>query len=431
LAEYAIANRIDNEAACSRIYTPNGINERLLGSFSLTSAVQSAGRKVRTTPEELSRLFHIGLETARRTLQATTQLAVRSAIHPITRRYKTDLVRGLEARRMPGRWYSDTYFSKYKSLTGNTCGQIFTDTRYIGTYPLTTKAHAGHALSDFTHDVGVPAEMIIDNSLEQTAPGSAFMKLTKQMHISTKTTEPYSPWQNSAEDAIRELKRRWKRTRRRTGCSPRLWDYGHMYEARIMSRIARGHEGRTGYEQATGITPDISEDLDFEFYDPVFYFSKPNTGENPRIRRWLGPSRRVGGSLCYWILSRTANPVSTSSVQIINKEEIQDNRTLQERLRAFDEEVKELMKDEAHTLAPSEDNGFFVKDLNDEDDDIEFLDKDSEIPKADEYIPDAFDQYIGARLFLPKRGERIPVRVTKRMKDAAGRPIGIKSNTGL
>ena len=51
----------------------------------------------------------------------------------------------------------------------------------------------------------------------------------------------------------------------------RLWDRGVVYESEILSRMARGPSKRSGYEMVTGNTPDISEWLDFEFYDLVWW----------------------------------------------------------------------------------------------------------------------------------------------------------------
>jgi len=43
-------------------------------------------------PSVLSRQWGIGLETARNTLRATTQLGISHALHPITRQYRTDFM---------------------------------------------------------------------------------------------------------------------------------------------------------------------------------------------------------------------------------------------------------------------------------------------------------------------------------------------------
>ena len=53
----------------------------------------------------------------------------------------------------------------------------------------------------------------------------------------------------------------------------RLWDYDLVYEAQIISRTAVKY-GITTLEKVTGDTPDISEWVDFEFYDLVYYWGK-------------------------------------------------------------------------------------------------------------------------------------------------------------
>ena len=48
-----------------------------------------------------------------------------------------------------------------------------------------------------------------------------------------------------------------------------------------------------GYEQITGRTPDISEFLDFDFYDLVWYWphDHPNVGQTGgELARWVGVS---------------------------------------------------------------------------------------------------------------------------------------------
>jgi hypothetical protein len=51
----------------------------------------------------------------------------------------------------------------------------------------------------------------------------------------------------------------------------RLWDYGLVYEGMLLTRMSCGNDGRSGYEQVTGETLDISEWLDFEFFDLVWW----------------------------------------------------------------------------------------------------------------------------------------------------------------
>jgi hypothetical protein len=46
----------------------------------------------------------------------------------------------------------------------------------------------------------------------------------------------------------------------------RLWDYGIVYVAEILSITARSTTGRPGLEEIKGDTINISEWLDFEFF---------------------------------------------------------------------------------------------------------------------------------------------------------------------
>ena len=67
------------------------------------------------TPENLSKVWRIGLDTAKKTLRVTTQRGVRTAVHPITRRYRVDHL-ALHRNRLNDEFYTDTLFSRVKSL---------------------------------------------------------------------------------------------------------------------------------------------------------------------------------------------------------------------------------------------------------------------------------------------------------------------------
>jgi len=53
------------------------------------SSLASGDRESVLTKEVLARRWHIGLDTARRTLDATTQMGVRTFLHPLERRFRT------------------------------------------------------------------------------------------------------------------------------------------------------------------------------------------------------------------------------------------------------------------------------------------------------------------------------------------------------
>jgi hypothetical protein len=96
-----------------------------LESSRMIATVKSISQRPGIDAETLSRNWGIGLASARRTLEATTQRGVRTVLHPtMSRRFRTN-DRQLRYRRLPVDMYTDTMFSKTKSRRGNTCAQVF------------------------------------------------------------------------------------------------------------------------------------------------------------------------------------------------------------------------------------------------------------------------------------------------------------------
>jgi type II secretory pathway component HofQ len=154
----------------------------------------------------LARNFGIGLDTAKKTLKVTTQRGVRSVANPtLSRRFRTN-DRQLRYKRLPVDMFTDTMISKVKSRRQNQYAQIYaTAEGWTRAYPMQTKSQAHETLSMLHQQVGVPNVMIMDGSKEQTL--GQFRHKCRQAGSHVKQTEPYSPWQNAAEGAIRELKK--------------------------------------------------------------------------------------------------------------------------------------------------------------------------------------------------------------------------------
>ena len=89
-----------------------------------------------------------------------------------------------------------------------------------------------------------------------------------------------------------------------------------------MNMTARGSSGRTGHEEITGETPDISEYVDFDSHDWVWYWETPDKENSPKIGRWLGPLHRIGASMCFYVLANNGEIVSGSSVQHLTQVEM-------------------------------------------------------------------------------------------------------------
>ena len=174
------------------------------------AATITKDRHSKVGPEELARKWNIGLQTAKDTLEATTQHGVRTAVHPMTRRLRVDHLH-LHRTYLRGMWYADTLMAKVKSRLGNTCANVFTQGKYTKVVPMTSRAEAGRSLVDFTDDVGIPEMLTTDGAGEFTGRNTNFVKEARRMRIKLHTTEQGRKNQNhAAEREIGILSKRWK-----------------------------------------------------------------------------------------------------------------------------------------------------------------------------------------------------------------------------
>ena len=382
------------------------------------SAISLNQRHTRVTAEEIARKFHCGLQTAQNTLKATTQMGIRHAIHPLSRRYRTDIMQS-RLRRLAGTWFADTMFSTCKSLNGKTCAHVFTNGKFVYLEPITSKREVGLALQSFGHDVGIPQTLVFDGSQEQCGPKTEFMKFIRNHEIQWRIIEPHSHWQNKAEGMIREIRKKWRAMCQRRKVPRRLWDYALVHLTRISNLTAKGDDRRTPWEEVTGDTPDISEYLDFEFYDWVWYWDTPGDMDNPKIGRWLGVAHRIGAAMCFYVLSQNGNVIARSTVQHLTKAESLSD-AISQRLKDYELEIEGRLSDRDYIDHEMAEGDHYLED--EEEDELAPTD----VPDPDEYVtPDAYDEYLG-RLVVFHRpdGSQEEGKVTKRMRWDDGTPIG-------
>jgi hypothetical protein len=171
-----------------------------------TGALETREKTGAVTASQLAQRWMIGLGTAEKTLQVTTQRGVRRFVHHSDRRVKTHLPHltfGITRQR----FYTDTLFSKIPSIHKDVCAQLWTDGQgYAEFYPLKTKQAVPTTIPRFIHDLGaIPETVASDGSGEQT--GEEWREELHRYRIQHELTEPYSPWQNLAELEVREFKR--------------------------------------------------------------------------------------------------------------------------------------------------------------------------------------------------------------------------------
>ena len=196
--------------------------------------------------------------------------------------------------------------------------------------------------------------------------------------------------------------------------------------------------GRTGLEKVTGETPEISEYIDFGFYDPCWYKENAGMGET-KMGRWLGVSHKTGSLMSFWVLTPSCHVVSRTSVQRITNLELQEE-TNKRQMTAFDDAVKEYLRYYNHVLNDSgkpEPYDWSTHPFEDDPDLQEEFDNavnNPEVKEADElFTPDTYDQYLQMELALPQGDSLEPrlAKVTKRLKDTNGIHIGTADKNPL
>jgi hypothetical protein len=302
-------------------------------------------------------------------------------------------------------------------------------------HPLDSKSKVAQALTEFADNVGIPDSLLSDGAPEGIGPKTDFMKEVNRLKIRLRRSEAGRSNQNyAAERENGELKKRWRNRMLKRKVPPRLWDYGLVYKTNILNRIPRGQQQRTGIELITGETPDISEGLDFEFNDRVWYYNQKKIeidGSGRRLARWLGIAHRVGSDLCYWLLLESGKVIARTTVQHVVRDDYL-NDDIRREIERFDELVDKQLSDQ-NFIADARDGGFYIQDeLTDTATSVAPVDAadDGDMPfpdslEADDIDDELLDKYLNAELlFDVGTGSERKGRVVKRAKRTSGEPIG-------
>ena len=391
----------------------------------------SKKRHSSVTAEDLSDRWCISVKQAQLTLDATTRRLIRSAIMPLSRRYRVDRLFGI--RRLDYEISTDTIDGKVKTIHGLRYAQVFGSKEFfVAAYPMWSKADAGDMLDDFVREYGAPKLLKFDGSKEQCGKNSKFQQIIRKYEIPYKIVEHERPNQNPAESVIRELKRKWYRILYKMNCPIRIWDYGLQWAAEIMNVTASragNLNGRTPLELVTGETPDISEYLDFGFYERVWYKVNAGVGET-YLGRFLGVSSRVGSLMAYWVLPASGIPESRTTVSRVTELEKQTEAN-KEKFKVYDEKLKKRFKEgrlaSDDDFVPSPEH--WEETFRDDEDFMEEFMRvysNPEVSEQDAYTPDSYDPHIGMRILLDRGGNKPEMAtVKKRLRDEDGNPIGV------
>ena len=350
-------------------------------------------------------------------------------------------------RRLNGKFATDTAYGKVKSLRGNVGSQVFSHKcGFKACYPLQKidGNSVGDSLTQFISDYGVPERLTFDGASVQTGPKTRFMDAIRRYEIKYHVSGPRRPNENPAEQGIHELKKRWYRLMLKKKVPPRLWDYGFTWVCEtdnVCANMSRYADGRTPLEMITGDTPDISEYMDFDFYDWVLFRSNAGLGE-VEVARWLGVSHRVGRLMSYWLLPASGIPISATTVQRMTNDE-KTTEEMQKRMTQYEERLLPLFEAQSADLTRTlrDVHASYIIDPENEDpgfyDDFTRVIDDAQLKHADEELVSATevtsDPYVGMEMALSRgaEGELLHATVRKRVRDEDGLPVGTAHSNPL
>ena len=113
---------------------------------------------------------------------------------------------------------------------------------------------------------------------------------------------------------------------------------------KITASFSANLQGHTPLEALTGETSDISQYLDFGFYDRVWFKEDAGLGET-KLGRSLGVSRHVGSLISYWVIPVSEIPITRTTVQRVTNLESATNQN-QKRFKVYDKHIADRFNEE-------------------------------------------------------------------------------------
>ena len=411
--------------------------------------------------ETLAANWKIGKEAAKRTIEATTQLAVRDFTHTSGGRRLKPLHWVLNQPRLQCEVYCDIFMGRCKSLRGNICAQIFaTPFHFVRAFPMKHRKLAHESLDEFFQQVGIPQVIIPDNAKELTQ--GEFRKKCKRAQCPIHPIEAYTSNANLAESVIRELMRHYTRTMTDKNPSEVVWDYCLEWCSLIRSHTAlniRLLNGQVPATKMTGDTCDISFLAEFGFYDWVWYVqpkgerAQEDTSEpslsRKKLGRYLGPSLSVGDAMCGTVLTEIGTRLERTSIIPLSPVDHNDD-SVKNRMGIFNDVLKSKLKDRVRSMKEGKEPSWLdeIADMKDvaqptpehveyegwDPSDLGYALEEEKPPLPEIKEADDLDlnNYISAKVMLPKDGHSFASgRVVRRLRDENGELIGKSNNNPL
>ncbi len=405
------------------------------GTFCI-HALESS-RKQGIKYKDLAALFNISLETAKRTVQATTQHAVRSSEYPsLSRRYRTN-DKMLRYDRLDTDIFMDTLLSTQdkklagKTMRGNTCAQVFvSDFGFVYFVPMERRDEVYSSVKKLFKHVGVPNAIVCDSAPEQISKRTRDLCIDSSCQI--KNLEKDTPWANRAERYIGLMKDAIRADLKKSDCPMKFWDYCGERRYKIMNATARdiaGLDGMVPYTKATGQPYDISPLCEFDWYEWIYFHDNRGTRgfpyPNESLGRCLGPADHAGTAMSQWVLLESGKVLPIQTLRKLTPSEM-NSETEKAKRQRFDEKIRSMYGSSVNAPDPNDipfsDDEFEVDEFYADDDG-----ETTEMPEADDIATDIdeYDKFINAEVLLPKDGEHMQAaKVVGRARDSMGNVKG-------
>ena len=189
------------------------------------ASATTAGRPSGVTPEHPSKTWRIDSNTAKRTLDVTSQNKTHVNNPDMTRNCSTN-DRMLRCKRIKERFFMDTFTATSKggkSSRGHTCVQLFvTDKGFVHVIPMKTRSEVFQAVKQFAKETGAPEAIMCDPMGEHSS--QQLKKFCNDTGTSLKHLEEHTPWANEAESYIVSMKEAVRKDMKESDGPIRLWD---------------------------------------------------------------------------------------------------------------------------------------------------------------------------------------------------------------
>ena len=384
------------------------------------------------SPKELAKVWRIDLETAKKTLEVTSQRRKHDGNSSLSRNISTN-DRMLRYKRINCHFFTDTFFvtAKGRSKRGNTCMQIFvSDKGFVYVVPMKSKGEFPEALKMFSKEIGVPTALIVDPAGEQTS--QEVRKFCHQIGTTLRTLEENTQWANRAELYIGLMKESVRKDMRESNCPLVLWDYCAERRARIHNLTSKSLfqlQGQNPHSATLGDEGDISNLCTYEWYEWCYYREGKSKFPYPKemLGRVLGPAKNAGNEMAQWVLKSNGKIVPRRTLRKLRYEELNNNPTETQKRALFDEFITRKfgnsIRPPAKPLQPEE-----YDFIPYEDDEVEPY----QVPESDPVDHQGkpvceqplYDRLIHAEVTLPQGENQMNAKVIGRAKDDEGKMVG-------